>query len=1144
MKIKHFDDHFFIKKGDLKQLSRIMRITLFLLAAFTMQMMATNTRAQDATVSLKTTSTTVGKLLSEIEKQTDYLVVFSNREVDTSRKVSVKNKSGKVSTYLDEVFAETDIDYDFENNYIVLAKSASRNATMISELIETKTQQQTGKTVTGTVVDNFGDAVIGATIVLQGDASKGTVTDIDGKFTLTNLPENAVLEISYVGMKTQTITTAGKDRIDVVLAEDTEMLEDLVVVGYGVQKKVNVIGSISQVDSKKLENRPAPALSNMLTGQMPGVSVIQRSGKLGSSGGTIRVRGVGSFGATPDALVLIDGIPGSINDLRPEDVENISILKDAATAAIYGSRAANGVILITTKTGKKGDDKINISYGGYVGFNKATELPDFINSWEWAELYNKAKGGTPTYSETDIQQMKDGSNPSKFANENYLREILDNNGFQTGHDISINGGNNNNQYLVSYGVLSQDGIVEKNKYVRHNARINVINQLASNLKLTTRVSGLFAKVEEPNVPGGDDASGMGGIIQKAVRFPGLFPTQVPSGEWGMGPENHGTPVSWIKSPSFFNNERHGLTSNINLEYKPIKDLVISGTGAYNLSIGEDRAFKSTHKIEGDRTLGPSWFRNTIEKSEYKSFQLIADYSKDIKNHNFGILGGYSWEEQQSRSLQGTRDNYPSNNLPQLNAGSASNMQNAGTTSEWALQSFFGRVRYNYDSRYLLEATMRYDGSSKFPKDDKYAFFPSAGLGWRVSEENFFRESASLAWIDNLKLKASAGKLGNQNIGNYPYQSVYNFGFNYPFGTNFQQGAAVSTLVDPTLRWEETSTYDIGFESIIKNGLLSADINYFFRKTTDILYAPGGSVSNVLGMTPSIMNTGSLQNKGWEFEIGHRHKIGEFNYNISANFSIIKNKVLSLGVGNVEQLNGLVGNGSSLFVGYPMDMYYGYIADGVFLDESDIASWANQSAVTPNAKPGDIRYVDISGPDGVPDGKIDSQYDRVYLGSRIPKYSYGINIGADYKGFDFSMLMQGVAGVKGKLDNFAGYAFRSDKGNVQRWQMEGAFNPENPTRYPKYPRMEILSNVETPNIVSSSFWIQNASYLRIRTAQLGYTIPSKIVTKAKLSSLRLYVQAENPFTWHKFPQGWDPEINTGGDFFPILRTYTFGLNLKF
>lgn len=398
-------------------------------------------------------------------------------------------------------------------------------------------------------------------------------------------------------------------------------------------------------------------------------------------------------------------------------------------------------------------------------------------------------------------------------------------------------------------------------------------------------------------------------------------------------------------------------------------------------------------------------------------------------------------------------------------------------------------------------------------------------------------------MSNLKLKVSWGRLGNQNIGNYPYQSVYELGKNYPFGENFNQGAAISTATDPTIKWEETETIDGGFESTLWNGLLSFNASYFYRKTYDILYKPSGSVSSILGLNISEMNTGKLKNQGWEFEIGHRNKIGEVSYNINANLTIIKNELLTLGVGNVDQLNGMVGNGSNLFIGQPIQMYYGYLTDGVFLDQADIETWHNQSKINPNPQPGDIRYKDISGPDGVPDGVIDPNYDRVPLGSRIPKYTFGLNLGAEYKGFDISVLIQGVAGVKGLLENFAGYAFRQ-KGNIQVWQAEGRFDPANPTRYPAYPRLEELSNTVGPNIQTSDFWILDASYIRLKNIQLGYSLPKKLMKSAKLGGLRIYLQAENPLTWKKYRKGWDPETNTGGEYYPILATYTFGVNFNF
>ena len=1102
-------------------LFRKMKLILLFVAISFFQLSAVESYAQNAKINLSLSDVTLEEAIKTIEANTQFVFFFSNSAVDMTKHVDLNVKNGNIKEVLNQILSS--YKYRIEDNKIVL----------LGEV------QQDGK-IWGVVSDAFGP-IAGANVVVKG-TTNGTITDMDGRFSL-DAPKGAKLQISYIGYITKELTVDTKTDYVIELVEDSQALEEVVVVGYGTEKKVNVIGSIAQIGSEKLENRSTPQLSNVLTGQMAGVTVIQRSGRPGNSGGEIRVRGVGSFGGESnksDALVLIDGIPGKLNDVSSEDVESISVLKDASTAAIYGSRAANGVILVTTKTGKEG--KVSVGYNGYVGFNTPTALPEFVDTWQYATLYNEAVG-REAYTQEEIQKFRDGSDPDHYANARYLDEVFSRKGLQTGHDVTINGGNAENKYMVSFGYLKQNGIVEKNDYQRYNARVNLINEILPGLKLTSRLSGVYGNRKEPMAPGGDDADNMLVLIQKALRFPGRTPTILSDGSFGAGRELHGTPAGWIKSDSFYENPEFSLNANVRLDYNPIKDLQLSAIGAYTYTNGEERTYRSTMKLSGDRVLGPSELKHKMGKTIYKTFQATAEYNKTIGGHTFGILAGYSWEQEDYRYVQGSRDKFPGNDLPYLNAGSPDNQKSEGTGNAWAIQSGFGRLRYNFNERYLFESTVRYDGSSRFPQSKKFGFFPSVAAGWRLSEENFFKENESLGFISNLKLKVSWGRLGNQNIGNYPYQSVYELGQNYPFGDTYTQGAAVTTAVDPTIKWEETETIDGGLEAVFWNGLLSVNASYFNRRTYDILYKPSGSVSTILGQKISEMNTGELKNFGWEFEVGHRNKIGDVSYNVNANLSIIKNKLTTLGVGNVEQLNGMVGNGSDLFIGYPIQMYYGYVSDGVFLDENDIKSWYDQSKVTPNPQPGDIRYKDISGPDGVPDGKIDPNYDRVYLGSRIPKFTFGLNLGVEYKGLDLSVLLQGVAGVTGMLDGFAGWAFRGD-GNIQKWQAEGRFDPANPTRYPAYPRLEDLSNSTTPNIVTSDFWTQDASYIRLKNIQLGYTFPKKMLQAAKISNLRVYVQAENPLCWNKYKPGWDPEINTSGNYYPILATYTFGVNFKF
>lgn len=1032
-----------------------------------------------------------------------------------------------------DILKGTGFSYRTEGKHIIIIPL------QVEQPVQNSTKNNLQK-ISGVILDGAGLPIIGANVVVKG-TTNGVISDLDGHFSL-EAPQGSKLQVSYIGYLTKEVTIDNNTNYNIQLLEDSQALDEVVIVGYGTEKKVNVIGSIAQIGGDKVTNRPTSMLSNALAGQMAGVTVIQRSGRPGNSASEIRIRGVASFGgddtSKADALVLVDGIPGTLNDINAEDVESISVLKDASTAAIYGARAANGVILVTTKTGKEG--KISISYNGYVGFNKATELPEFVDTWRYAELLNEAKG-TEFYTAAEIQKLKDGSDPDRLGNYKYLDEVCSRNGVQTGHDLTLNGGTNSNRYLLSFGYLHEDGIVEKNNFERFNTRLNLVTDILPNLTITTRLSGVYSTRKEP-VGYLGDGNDMLGLILSSIRVPGLWATRLANGELGLGNKSTGTPATALYTESMFEEPTFKVNSNIRLDYKPISDLTLSVIGGFNYENQEQRTYRASWVLEG-KNVGTSSLKHEMFKTIYKTFQATAEYNKKFGQHSFGVLAGYSWEDQSQRTLSGYRDKFPGNNLPYLNAGSPDNQQANGGGYDWAIQSLFGRIRYNFAERYLLESTLRYDGSSRFPTNQKYGFFPSIAAGWRISEENFFKENESLDWISNLKFKASWGKLGNQNIGNYPWQTVFNLGRNYPFGDNFALGAAVVTATDPTIKWEETQTYDAGFESVFWNGMLSVNASYFYRNTYDILYKPSGSVSSVLGQQISVMNTGKLRNTGWEFEIGHRNTIGDVSYNVDANFSIINNKVVSLGVGNVEQLNGMVGNGSDLFIDYPMEMYYGYLTDGVFINDEEVKQWADVSKLLPQAQKGDIRYKDISGPDGVPDGKVDPDYDRVYLGSRIPKYTFGLNLGAEYKGFDLSMQIQGVAGVKGLLTGFAGWAFCGE-GNIQTWQADGRFDPANPQRYPSYPRLQEVSGSEGFNTLTSDYWILDASYIRLKNVQIGYTLPSSIMKKAGISRLRFYVTAENPCSWNKYRKGWDPEINGNGNYYPILSTYTFGVNLKF
>lgn len=992
-------------------------------------------------------------------------------------------------------------------------------------------------TITGTVTDDAeNDPLPGVNIVVKG-TTIGTLSDVSGRYSITVSDPDAVLVFTFIGYDAQEVALAGRRVADVTMVQSVEALQEVVVIGYGTAKKVNVIGSVAQVTSETIENRPVSSISNALTGQMTGVTVIQRSGKPGFNAGEVRIRGVGSFGATPSALILVDGIPGSMDEININDIESVSVLKDASSAAIYGARAANGVILITTKRGKEGTI---VSYNGYYGVSTPTEFPDLAEAWEYCEEYNVALG-YEGFSAEDIAKYKSQSDPDNFPNTDFLGHTFSRKGIQTGHDLSITGGRNANRYFLSAGYLYDRGLVIKNDYKRYNFRLNLENELGSKLTLTTRIAGSWEEANEPTTTANKSYDTVEGIIQTALRFPAIYLGQASNGDFGEGPESGGTAYSWLASKSYIRRPTTKASINMRLDWKPINGLVLSALGGYNFGLAETRNYRASQRLTPAINLPQATLEQIKNNSTFKTMQFLAEYSKVFKGHDFNILGGYSFENQINENFDGKRIDFPSNDYTVMGMGGVNSQFVDGNDTEWAIQSLFSRVRYNYNQKYLFEFTLRHDGSSRFPPDEKYATFPSVAIGWRISQENFFQEA--VPWVSNLKLKASWGTLGNQNIGNYPYQATLASGRDYPFGTGISTGAAYRTYRDPKIHWESTEVKDLGFESGFFGGKILLNVTYFDRFTSDILYTPGSSVSSVLGVGISETNTGEVKNSGWEFELGHKNTFSDFSYNIMGNLTIINNEVVTLGLGNVVQPNGMVGNGSTLFIGYPMQMYYGYKSDGVFISPEDIAGWADQTKVTPSPVPGDIRYMDLNGPDGVPDGKVDATYDRTYIGSRIPKYTFGLNLSAKYKQFDLSAFIQGVAKVSGFLQYYVGYAFMN-LGTIQQWQIDGRFDPDNPERYPDYPRLEIITNVGTPNTVASDFWILNGSYVRFKNLQVGYTLPERISDAARIKNLRVYLSAENLFSLNNYRQGWDPEINTGGAYYPILSTFTFGVNAQF
>ncbi|MEI6276828.1 MAG: TonB-dependent receptor [Prolixibacteraceae bacterium] len=984
---------------------------------------------------------------------------------------------------------------------------------------------QTNRKVTGKVTDSSGATLPGVSVVVKG-TTNGTITDSNGTYLLGNIAENATLQFSFVGMKSQDVKIGNQSNIIVVLVEESVGIEEVVAVGYGTQKKVNLTGSIGAVTSKELERSTVTQTSQLLTGLVSGVTVIQNSSQPGKDGVEITVHGLGTFsGAGNRPLVLVDGLASSLDNVNINDIANISILKDAASASIYGTRAANGVILVETKKGKNGEFKI--SYQGNFGVQKLAEIPKIVDSGVYAQMYNEAltnAGGSPQYSADEISKFKSGVDLDNYPNKRHYDDLVKSgNGLQTDHHISFSGGTSRSQYMFSLGYLNQNGSIAETTYKRYNILLNVDTKLKENLTLKVKMSGQNGVSNEPTAVDKNPSVGVNGLLDYALKIPNTYAGKMSNGYYGN--QTGFTIEGWMDSESFISNNNTDAIASVSLDWNITKSLKLTGISGYSFGSSTYKMFRPVLVVDQYITAGPSDLTEMKTNNGLLTNQAYLNYDFSVKNNSFHFLLGYSQESYKNNWIQAFRDNFPNNTLYEINAGAASNQQASGSAYEWALRSYFGRINYVYKGKYLLEANSRYDGSSRFPAGNRFGLFPSVSAGWRISKENFFHVS----WINDLKLRASWGKLGNQNIGNYPYQQVLTLGLNAPFGVaeSLSSGAASTIVPNPEITWESTRVADVGFDlSMFKNKLV-ASVDLYDKLTSGILY--NVTASRVLGMTPSVVNAGEVSNKGFDLNIGHNNTIGKFHYSLAANISYVDNKVTHLANVTRDINNGL-------FVGNSLGSIYGYIADGLFADAADVSKSPTQPRT---ALPGDIKLRDISGPAGTPDGKVDADYDRTIIGNTFPKYNYGANLNASYKNFDLSIQLQGVAGLSRVITGFQNNAFLQGA-SPQEWMVNSRWTKENPNPNAAYPRFLVLGGGEQ-QFWNSTFIMLNSSYLKISNVQLGYTIPESIIKRINVSNLRLYFGIKNLLTFDHFREGWDPSMNSS---YPPIRYFNLGINLNF
>lgn len=1102
-----------------KQFFRIMRIITCLLFICIFFASAKESYSQNARVNINKSKVQLDEILNEIENQTDYLFIYNN-QVDVRRKVSVKAKNKPVNQVLNDIFDNTDTYFTMEGSHIVLTKNIVDKVAIVA---------QAGRAITVTVADALGE-VIGANVIVKG-TTNGNITDANGKVTLQNVPDDAVLVVSYIGYLTQEIRPGNQTVIHVLLQEDLKTLDEVVVVGYGTQKKANLTGAVTSVSVSELSKRQVGQTSMALQGLVPGLSITQRSGQPGADGGNISIRGKTTIGHN-EALVLVDGIETSLDNLDPSLIESISVLKDAASSAIYGSRAANGVILITTK--RAAQETFTVSYSGYVGWQQATDLPNKVNAIDHMLMTNTAYtniGKSPLYSDEYINEYRQNmrSNPDQYPDTDWYDESLTNNGLIQNHFVTLSGGSKRIRTLASVGYFDQNGITENTNFKRYTFRMNTDMEISK--QFSARVDA-YATMTKRTEPSRTDA------FHWMSRIPANQAGVLSSGQWGEG-WNGDNPIAFTNDGGLRKLDSPSAILNFELNYQPTDWLTVKGSYSPNYWEKHDTKFNKmvqTYKYDGSPYYASPQKSSLTDQTERYIRNLLTGtitFDKTFGSHGLKVLAGYQQEDYRNDGHKGERENYAFPGYPVLGAGGEENQKSSGWAYEWALQSVFGRINYDYQGKYLFEANVRYDGSSRFAKGNRWGVFPSFSAGWRLSEEGFWDSAKDV--VDNLKIRASWGQLGNQNVMKYdkdgklntddyyPFSSDVNLDSKYIFDKSVYSGAAITDMANSNITWETTTVTNIGLDATFF-GKLNLTADYFYKKTTDILLKL--DVPLIIGMNAPSQNAGVIENRGWELGATYTDKAGDFNYRVAFNISDVKNKVLDLKGIDEDKLEV---NRED----YAMYSLYALEAIG-YIQPEDYDTDGNYLYATQygNFGPGDIKYKDQNG-----DGVINSS-DRIIIGNILPRYTYGISLYGEYKGIDLSLLFQGVGKADGYIYGQGIQTFIMG-GTVQE-QHKDNWTPEN--RNAKFPR---LAFNESNNEQNSSFWMKDASYLRLKNLQVGYSFSNKILKKTPFTNLRFYFSSDNLLTFDKFWKGFDVEAPVGnGGYYPQMKNFSFGVDVRF
>lgn len=1117
MKNNTLSGRYCFKNPRFKQIFRIMRISTFLLMVCVFCSYAGNAHSQNAKVSIHMNNVKLDKILNEIENQTDYLFIYNN-QVDINKITSVKVKNEAVAQVLDRILSGTGINYELEGTHIILT----------TEAIKDLHAQQQAKTVTGTVTDVSGEPIIGANIRIKGTTT-GTITDIDGNFSIEAKPQS-VIEVSYIGYLTQETVINNQKSIRFLLKEDTKTLDEVVVIGYGVQKKADLTGSVANINTEKLNTQSNANIGQALQGKIAGVDIVSQGGAPGS-GTRIMVRGIGTLNnASP--LYIVDGMyMNSIDHINPNDIASIDVLKDASSAAIYGSRAANGVIIVTTKEGSNTEGKPIIDLSVNLGISTASKFLDMLDAKGWAEVTTIARQaiGKPALDmATDLANKPD----------NDWQDIMFRPALMQNYNLSVKGGGKYSTYYTSLGYFNQDGIVKGTNYQRYNiqskndykrgifsAGTNLIISFSHDKPLHQELrGGMIGTILQsvPTLEKYDDTreGGYGGTYGDVVNIP--------------------HPLAIIDDNIMDRyNENVKIFANLYAQIELFKGL------KYKLNLTPDFSFEryKNYLNKYDFGLATNSITQLTERQRRRRNILVENlltFDRTFGEHKISALAGYTYQDSRFRHIQAYGEGLPQG-LEEIDAATT-NRSNEGNSWRSVLTSILGRVFYSYQNKYLFTATIRRDGSSKFGKNNRYGYFPSFSLGWNVAEEKFME---NVHWLDQLKLRGGYGVLGNQEIDNYQYSSTITTGINYPDGNGgLLQGAFPKNFANPDIKWEETAMTNVGIDFMAFNNRLSLTADYYVKNTKDILLTVPIPISSG-GANDPIRNAGKIRNNGFEFNLGWMDQPNpDISYGINLIGSFNKNKVIAMGSESGSIKGGSTNQNittSETKAGYPIGGYWLISTAGYFNSQEEVDAYAKDGKkIQPAAEPGDIKFVDANN-----DGVINDD-DRVFQGSPFPDFTFALNGNMRYKNFDLSIGLQGVLG--NKIYNATRQTLEDvTKGSNFLASCLDYWTPEN--KNASHPRL----TWDDPNRntrAESDRYLENGSYLRLRSVQLGYTFPQTWF-KGAIQHARVYINAENLFTITSY-SGYSPDVNAdnanyrGFDNFiyPTNRTFMLGLNVTF